>query len=163
MANLDYLGASRQRLDDRGRLHMPQRWQERIAAEQELVLTAGPMGCLWLLERTAWERAVAQLDESLLLHGNVLMMRSLLVGHAEPVTLDKQNRILVSEALRGYADLRDANAVYLVGSGLRIEIWSQTNWDRQVEAAKSNMMLFDQISHSGSKPVEAPVAPTQTS
>ena len=33
-----------------------------------------------------------------------------------------------TDALRGYAGLGDLNAVYLVGSGNSIEIWSQAKW-----------------------------------
>ncbi len=133
-----------------------------------MVLTAGPMGCLWLLEQDAWQEMVEQLDGSLLRHGNSLMLRSLLIGHAEQVTVDQNNRILVNEALRGYADLADARATYLVGSGRVIEIWSQGNWDQQIAQAKDNVMLFDHISHSGSQPTgvlagTATASPTQTS
>ena len=94
------------------------------------------------------------------------MVRSLLIGHAEEVTVDKNQRILVNEALRSYANLTDANATFLVGSGQVIEIWSQATWDQQVAAAKANVSLFDQINQSGSEPAESSerpaVSPVQT-
>ena len=167
MANTpSFLGASRAKLDDRGRLHLPQRWQEAFGEAGEMVLTAGPMGCLWLLQRAAWQEMVDQLGGSLLRNGHSLMVRSLLIGHAEEVTVDKNQRILVNEALRSYANLTDANATFLVGSGQVIEIWSQATWDQQVAAAKANVSLFDQINQSGSEPAESSerpaVSPVQT-
>ncbi len=123
-----------------------------------MVLTAGPMGCLWLLEPDTWDELVAAVEGPSLQSSEQQMLRALLLGHAETVTVDKNNRILVSESQRAYADLLNSNAVFLVGTGREICIWSQDNWDRQIAAAKTNSLLFDQSSHSGSKPVEAPVS-----
>src|SRR5262245_37568437 len=119
-----FLGSQKQKLDDRGRFYLPQRWQEAVQAAGEMVMTAGPSGSLWLLEWAAWEQEVERIGTSLLGDADRRMLRSLLVGHTEPVAADKNARILISEALRGYAELNDAATVYLIGSGHLIEIWA---------------------------------------
>jgi division/cell wall cluster transcriptional repressor MraZ len=158
-----FLGASRQKMDDRGRFYLPQRWQAAVAEAGEMIVTAGPAGILWLFERSEWQEQVAALGASLLQHSDRRMLRSLLVGHAEPVTADSSNRIQVGEALRVYADLTDRNAVYLVGCGSVIEIWGEEKWKAQVALAKSDLQLFDQNKQLGAKPTEAPVTVLTTS
>ncbi len=147
---LKYLGSSKQKLDDRGRFYLPQRWQEGVQAAGEMVLTAGPHGSLWLLDRPTWEQEVARIGSPLLGESDRRMLRALLVGHAEMVTADKNARVLISEALRAYAELDDVANVYLVGSGPLIEIWAWNKWDERVRAAKANPQLFDLPQRSGS-------------
>lgn len=153
---LTYTGASKQRMDDRGRFHLPQRWQDAVQQAGELVITAGPNGSLWLCERETWEAEVGRLGAELLCSPERQMLRSLLVGHAETVSADKNHRILVSEALRTYADLDNVSAVYLVGSGSVIEIWDWRVWEQRVQAAKANTKLFDLQNQSGSNSTESP-------
>ena len=121
-------GASKQKMDDRGRVHLPVRWSDAIAAAGELVLTAGPMGSLLLAQRGAWQKAADQIGDQLLTDSHRRRLRSLFVGHAEFVSPDKANRVLINEALRGYAGLGDLGAVMLVGAGQSIEIWAPGRW-----------------------------------
>ncbi len=140
---LKYLGASRQKMDDRGRFHLPVRWSEQVEEGHEMVLTAGPSGSLLLLETKAWEETAQRIGLDLLCDSRRRRLRQVFVGHAEKVRVDKSNRVLINDALRGYAGLRDLNAVYLVGAGEAIEIWAQTRWEEEAEAAKAEPQLFD--------------------
>jgi len=147
---LTFLGASRQKMDDRGRFHLPVRWAQQVAEAGELVLTAGPNGSLLLLDRPTWEETARRIGSDLLCGDRRRWLRALFVGHAEFVAPDKNNRILITDALRGYAGLRDLNSVFLMGSGEVIEIWSQAKWDEEAGAALSADQLFELRDDSGS-------------
>ena len=54
----------------------------------------------------------------------------MLVGFAEELELDAQGRILVSGALRKFADLK--KDVMLVGQGSHFEIWDIAAWDERL-------------------------------
>ena len=140
---LKYLGASRQKMDDRGRVHLPVRWSSSVAAVGEMVLTAGPRGSLLLLEPKVWEETATRVGVDLLCPDRRRWVRELFIGHAETVAVDKNDRIQIAEGLRAYAGLRDISAVFLVGSGNAIEIWSQAKWDEEVAAAGKADQLFD--------------------
>ena len=98
---LTFLGASRQKMDDRGRFHLPVRWSQQVEDAGDLVLTAGPNGSLLLLDRSTWEETSQRIGSDLLCGDRRRWLRALFVGHAEFVSVDKNNRILIADALRG--------------------------------------------------------------
>ena len=147
---LKYLGASRQKMDDRGRFHLPVRWSESVAEAGEMVLTAGPRGSLLLLEREVWEETAGRVGLDILAGSERRWLRELFIGHAETVSADKNGRVLIAEALRNYAGLGDTNHVFLLGTGNAIEIWSQAKWDEEAEAARAAQQLFDLREDPGS-------------
>lgn len=154
---LKYLGASRQKMDDRGRVHLPVRWSSSVASAGEMVLTAGPRGSLLLLEPKVWEETAARVGVDLLCADRRRWVRELFIGHAETVTVDKNDRIQIAEGLRAYAGLRDISAVFLLGSGNAIEIWSQAKWDEEMNSAVKADQLFDL--HDDPGPSSATAAP----
>jgi division/cell wall cluster transcriptional repressor MraZ len=147
---LTFLGASRQKMDDRGRFHLPVRWTEQVEAAGEMVLTAGPNGSLLLLDRSTWEETAARIGTDLLAGQRRRWLRELFIGHAEPVHADKNQRIQIADALRGYAGLKDLNAVFLLGTGNAIEIWSQAKWDEEAATALAAGQLFELRDDPGS-------------
>ena len=140
---LKFLGASRQKLDDRGRFHLPVRWSEQVEAAGEMVLTAGPSGSLLLLEPDTWEGAARQIGFDVFCDPRRRRLRQLFVGHAEKVTADKAGRMQIAEPLRRYAGIDDLRAVYAVGTGNAIEIWSQEKWDEEMASTTSKPELFE--------------------
>lgn len=137
-------------MDDRGRFHLPVRWSQQVEDAGDLVLTAGPNGSLLLLDRSTWEETSQRIGSDLLCGDRRRWLRALFVGHAEFVSVDKNNRILIADALRGYAGLRDLNQVFLLGAGSVIEIWSQAKWDEEAKAALSADQLFELRDDPGS-------------
>jgi division/cell wall cluster transcriptional repressor MraZ len=140
---LKFLGASRQKMDDRGRFHLPVRWAEQVSEGQELVITAGPSGSLLLLELEAWKETAERIGFDLLCDSRRRRLRELFVGHAEMVHVDKNSRVLIADALRTYAGLKDLNAVYLIGAGSAVSIWPQVRWEAEASAAIAEPQLFD--------------------
>lgn len=131
VAGYVFQGSSALALDVKGRLTVPSRHRDALAAlaGNQVTLTKHPSGCLQLFPRGAWEDFRAKL---LTLPMSADGFRRLYLGSAVDVDIDSASRILVPPELRAAAALeRD---VLLVGMGQRLEIWDVTRHAAQ-EAA----------------------------
>jgi len=94
-------------------------------------LTVDPSRCLLLYPKQHWLEIEAKLLALPSLESRVRSLQRLLLGHAEEVEIDAQNRILISEPLRNFAGLeRD---VVFVGQGKKIELWQTQRWQAEIE------------------------------
>jgi MraZ protein len=126
-------GASQLSLDDKGRLAVPTRYRDALTSNgRAVVLTAHPDHCLLLYPRFAWEPIKARI-QGLSSFDNSRWWQRLLLGYAEEMELDAQGRILVSPALREFAELK--KDVMLMGQGNRFEIWDAVCWKQKLDAA----------------------------
>ncbi len=98
-----------------------------------MVLTAHPDSCLLLYPRVAWEPIGARVQALTSFNEQARWWQRLLVGFAEELELDGQGRILLSPALRKFADLK--KNVMLVGQGSHFEIWDVAAWDERLTRA----------------------------
>jgi MraZ protein len=98
-----------------------------------VVLTAHPDRCLLLYPRAAFAPISAKVSTLSSFNEQARWWQRLLVGFAEEVELDGSGRILVSPALRKFADLK--RDVMLVGQGSHFELWDAGVWDRKLEDA----------------------------
>jgi len=134
-----FLGRSTHSLDDKGRLILPKRVLDEVAPkDRTFTLTAGPEGCLWLLEAEAWNAVSWHSGEEILVSKRQRDMRRIFLGHAEAVRPDKSNRIGIAEGLRQYAGLSATGEVVLVGTGQILEIWARERWDAALAGALSS-------------------------
>lgn len=129
--DVDFMGTYTPRLDDKGRLAIPARFREDFGSG--LVMTRGPEGCVYLFP-TAQFRAVsaamAQVPSSAAaVRARIRIFRS---SATPPEAPDRQGRVTVPVALRGYAEVaRDA---YLIGNGNRLELWNPQRWEDYLAA-----------------------------
>ena len=129
-----FQGATALNLDAKGRMAIPARHREALAAAAEghLVLTAHPHRCLLLYPQPAWEPIRAKILAAPSLETQSAMLRRLLVGFAADSEMDAAGRLLVTPELRRYAGLE--KEIWLVGQGSHFEIWSDAGWQKQQEA-----------------------------
>jgi MraZ protein len=129
-----FQGATELALDAKGRFAIPTRHRDALTSGGGVVLTAHPDGCLLLYPRLSWEpigsrlHALSQFDEQ-----NRWWQR-ILVGFAEELEPDGSGRILVSPALRKYANL-DKQAL-LMGRISHFELWDSATWEEKFSAAR---------------------------
>jgi MraZ protein len=130
-----FRGVTHLSLDAKGRLAVPARYRDALAAygDSHLVVTADPSRCLLIYPLSVWEPRQAELMKLSSFNDKFRALQRLLVGHADDVDLDGSGRILVSPALRSYASL-DKNVV-LVGQGHRFELWGHAQWQAQTAQA----------------------------
>ena len=122
-------------LDGKGRVAIPARYREALAAtgDARLVITADPTRCLLLYPRAEWEPIQQRLMGLSGFKPGIRNLQRLIVGHADDAELDSSGRILVPPSLRTFARLeRD---VVLVGQGHRFELWSAPEWQAQTAQA----------------------------
>jgi len=131
-----FQGATELSLDAKGRLAVPTRYREALTSGTGgVVLTAHPDRCLLLYPRAAFAPIGAKVATLSSFNEQARWWQRLLVGFAEEVELDGSGRILVSPALRKFADLK--KDVMLVGQGSHFEIWDVAVWEHKLDDALS--------------------------
>jgi MraZ protein len=123
-----FLGTYSPRLDEKGRLFLPAKFRDELAAG--LVITKGQERCLYVFTRAEFsERAAALQAAPLSAKGARDYSRVLFASAADDVP-DKQGRITIPAALRDYAGLvRDCT---VIGANMRAEIWDAGAWSAYV-------------------------------
>jgi len=128
-----FLGRFDHVLDEKGRLAIPARFRGDLG--EGMVITRGTDRCLYIFPMGGWQQIASKLDALPLGDPNARNLRRAAFAAAEPAELDKQGRVVLSERLRGYANLQSSVAV--VGMNSYIEVWDLGAWETleaQVEA-----------------------------
>ena len=125
MAGFVFQGTSALSLDGKGRVTVPARHRDALAAlsGNQLTLTQHPVGCLLVFPRPAWEGFRAQLMG---LPMEADGWRRFFVGSAVDVEIDSAARVLVPPELRAMAGLD--KDLLLLGLGQRLELWDATRY-----------------------------------
>jgi MraZ protein len=137
-----FLGKFDHALDSKGRLAVPARFRDGLAAGS--VLTRGSDHCLIIYPQTAWQALRTSIAELPMSDANARAFRRFLFAEASELELDGQGRILLSASQRAHADI-DRSAV-IVGMDSTIEIWSDSRWTAiEMELNDSSGELLDQL------------------
>lgn len=122
-------------IDPKGRLIIPSKFREILG--EDFVITKGMDGCLFLYPNNEWKIFEAKLRTLPLTNKNARTFTRFFLGSAVDGGLDKQGRVLISSALRTFANL-DKDVV-LVGVLDRVEIWDKAKWDENNAVVEGNM------------------------
>ena len=116
-------------IDGKGRTSVPSRFREVFASrdESKLVLTSGLDPCLVAYPMSEWEAFEQRLAQLPRFDKSVAMIRRIYVSSAVELEMDKLGRILIPQALRGYAGLE--RAALWAGMGHHLELWSKERFD----------------------------------
>ena len=133
-----FRGATSLNLDEKGRMAIPSRHRDALRAQCDghLVLTAHPHRCLLLYPQPAWDPIQARMMSLSSFDRQSSALQRLLVGYAEDLELDNSGRLLVSPALREFANLE--KQAMLVGQGSHFELWNLDAWRAQLEQITAN-------------------------
>lgn len=128
-----FRGATSLNLDEKGRMAIPSRHRDalRTQCDGHVVLTAHPHRCLLLYPQPAWDPIQARMMSLSSFDRQSSALQRLLVGYAEDLELDNSGRLLVSPALREFANLE--KQAMLVGQGSHFELWNLDAWRTQLE------------------------------
>ena len=128
-----FQGATALSLDAKGRLAIPARHREALVAASagRLVLTAHPHRCLLLYPEASWLPIRDKVLAASSLNPQSAAIKRLLVGNAREESVDSVGRLLVAPELRQFALLE--KQAWLVGQGSHFEIWSDANWQKQLD------------------------------
>ena len=131
-----FRGVQHINLDAKGRLSVPARQRESlldISAGSIVVTIDTQSSCLVLYPLREWERIERDIQNLPTLNPAVRRFQRLVLGYASDLDLDSNGRILLPGALREYAYLE--KRVVLVGQGNKLELWSESLWEAECEAA----------------------------
>ena len=120
-----FLGTHAPRLDDKGRLILPAKFRDQLAAG--VVLTKGQERCLYAFPTRDFEEMHQRLRQAPLASKQARDYLRVFLSGATDDLPDKQGRITIPPPLRRYAGLERDLAV--IGAGSRIEIWAAGAWD----------------------------------
>jgi len=120
VADFVFQGTSVLSLDGKGRITVPARHRDALAAlsNSQLTITRHPDGYLLVFARPNWEAFRSKL---MTLPMSADGWRRLFLGSAVDVEVDSAARVLVPPELRAAAGL--AKDVRLIGMGNRLELW----------------------------------------
>jgi MraZ protein len=124
-----FLGTHSPRLDDKGRLFLPAKYREELAAG--LVLTKGQERCLYVFPEPEFGRITEALRIAPVTAKAVRDYSRVFFASAFDEIPDKQGRITIPPGLRDYAALQRDCVV--IGANTRLEIWDTTAWHTYLE------------------------------
>ena len=122
-------------MDAKGRLAIPAKVRDLLntAAKGQLVITIDPVArCLAAYPLPQWEVIQGKIEKLPSLNPNAKRMQRLFIGHASDCELDANGRFLIPPPLRAYAGLD--KKLILLGQGQKVEIWSEENWQSQLDS-----------------------------
>ena len=125
MANIVFQGPAGLTLDGKGRIAMPSRHREVLAAMgvNQLTITKHPEGSLMIFPRPAWENFRERVAA---LPMEASGWKRVFLGNATDVEIDASSRVLIAPELRASAGLtRD---VMLLGMGSHFELWDAVRY-----------------------------------
>ena len=127
-----FQGASSLTLDAKGRLSVPTRHREVLAAmaQGQLTLTRHPHGCLMMFPRPEWERFRERLAA---LPMSAQWWKRHFLGNAMDVDMDATGRVLISPELREASGIQ--KEVMLLGMGQHLELWDKATYIAHEAAA----------------------------
>jgi MraZ protein len=125
-----FLGTHQPRLDDKGRLFLPARFRDDLAAG--LVITRGQEHCLYVFPAAEFSRVYEKMRETPVSNKLARNYIRVFLSGASSETPDKQGRVTVPQSLRDYAGL--SKDCVVIGAGARLEVWDAQAWETYLAA-----------------------------
>ncbi|MBR1737769.1 MAG: division/cell wall cluster transcriptional repressor MraZ [Firmicutes bacterium] len=128
-----FMGEYQHSLDANGRIIVPSKFREELgtcffATKGSADGSAGNYRCIVVYTSEDWARINEKLKNASTVDMNVTKLARFLFSGASECVPDKNGRIMISQALREYAEIQ--KDVVTIGVSSRIEIWSKENWDK---------------------------------
>ena len=128
------LGQHEHSLDDKNRLTLPAKLREQLG--DDVVITRGMDGCLYLYARDAWEVLAARIGGLDSLSAASRQMQRHFFANANAGALDKQGRIVIPAVL--LESLGIGRDVTVTGVYDHLEIWDRSTWATQQQQVEGS-------------------------
>ena len=125
-----FLGQYQHNLDDKGRLMIPARYRDLLAAGA--FITQGFDRCLMVMTDAYFQDVYARINSMNMADPSARMLRRLILSNAYPVDVDKVGRILVPQNLREFLAIPSGELV-VAGQGEYFEVWTPAEWQLQMD------------------------------
>ena len=129
-----FLGTHSPRLDDKGRLVLPAKYRDGLAAG--LVFTKGQERSIVVWPAQEFAEYAERLSVASRSDSAVRAYLRVLFSGATDEIPDKQGRVMIPAPLREYAGLD--REVIVVGNGTTLEIWNAESWSTYLDSQEDN-------------------------
>ena len=130
-----FMGEYHHTIDEKGRIIIPSKFREDLG--EKFIITRGIENCLFVYSLSSWEKITNKLESLPFTKKDARQFVRFFLSGAATAEFDKQGRVNITSPLISYANLQKDCVV--IGTGDRLEIWSQENWNAFFESASSNM------------------------
>ena len=130
-----FMGEYHHTIDEKGRIIIPSKFREDLG--EKFIITRGIENCLFVYSLSSWEKITNKLEALPFTKKDARQFVRFFLSGATTAEFDKQGRVNVTSPLVSYANLQKDCVV--IGTGDRLEIWSEENWNAFFESASSNM------------------------
>lgn len=127
-----FLGEFAHTLDEKSRLALPAKFRARLV--DGVVLTAAAEKCLLIYPADEFKLLFERVSALPVLDRDSAGLRRMLFSNAHDAVPDKQNRVVIPQPLREFAEI--TNEVVLVGVGKFIEVWTPRAWASEKQAVR---------------------------
>lgn len=132
-----FLGEYKHSLDDKGRLTIPSKLRQELG--DDMVVTRGLDGCLFIYTSQGWESYVATLNQLPLDKKSSRTFTRYVFSGAINLSPDGQGRILLPANLREFAGLE--TDVIIIGANHRLEVWAADKWQAMLQEIEKDAEL----------------------
>ena len=129
-----FFGSHSINMDAKGRIAIPTRVRELLqeACGGRIVVTAHTENrCLHVFPEPQWQEILPKVEAFPSFNKIARRAKLLLIGHASPLELDGNGRVLLPPTLREYASLE--KKLILVGQGKSMELWCEDQFSRYID------------------------------
>ena len=146
-----FLGQFQHNLDDKGRLMIPARYRELLAAGA--YITQGFDRCLMVMTDLHFRQVYDRINYMNPTDTSTRLLRRLILSNAYPVEVDKVGRILVPQNLREFLGIANGELI-VAGQGDYFEVRTPAEWQVQmdnlqdVEAHEQRFATLDLSKHA---------------
>ena len=130
-----FIGEYHHTIDEKNRIIIPAKFRQELG--KEFIVTRGIENCLFVYSLDNWAKITDKLSSLPFTKKDARTFNRFFMSGATNVELDKQGRININAPLVDYAKLNKDCVV--IGTGDRLEIWSQELWNSFFDSTKDSM------------------------
>ena len=130
-----FIGEYHHTIDEKGRIIIPVKFREELG--NSFIITRGIENCLFVYSEENWAKITNKLNSLPFTKKDARTFNRFFMSGATNVELDKQGRVNISKPLIDYASL--IKDCVIIGTGDRLEVWSQESWESFFDSTKDNM------------------------
>ncbi len=136
-----FLGYHPTQLKKSNHISLPPNWNESISGS--IYITQGFDQNLLILTADTFKEIYTRIMSLNIADPLARLLMRMFMGTARHIEMDESRTILIPQDLMNYANLKEK--IVIVGQGDYIEVWSQTQWNKQqsqIQDAKANAQRF---------------------
>ena len=130
-----FIGEYHHTIDEKGRITIPSKFRDGLG--DNFIVTRGIENCLFVYSLNNWNEICDKLNLLPFTKKDARNFIRFFMSGATTVELDKQGRINILSPLISYAGLK--KDCVIIGTGDRLEIWSNEAWEEYFNSTKDNM------------------------